>query len=134
MTVEQPGRRMPAPGPGPRLALGGVRENLRRYDPLPAEGPARAAALRQLKAVITADVVRTLNSAVMAGWHPLDHEEIVEGYLEWARRFIAEAIFAGVVTWRDSADVSADISQSQARCPICGAQISDGRCWGCGAL
>lgn len=86
---------------GARLALGGVR-SAARYPPLPATGPARQVALRQLKAVISADAGRALDAAIDAGWHALDHEEVVEGYVVWMRRFVLEAIAEGVMAWRES--------------------------------
>lgn len=87
---------------GARLALGGVRSAARPYPPLPATGPARQAALRQLKAVISADVGRALDAAIDAGWHRLDHDEVADAYVVWMRRFVLEAISEGVMAWRES--------------------------------
>lgn len=85
-----------------RQALGPVRSAPRRYDPLPAAGHARDAALEQLKAVISADVVRTIDAAMAAGWHPLDHEEVADGYFSWLGRFFLAAVVDGVYSWRDA--------------------------------
>lgn len=90
----------PSPAAGARLALGGVRAAA-RYPALPATGPDRLLALRQLRAVIRSDVGRAIAAAVDAGWHPLDHEQIVDGYARWLVGFLIEGIAEGTLAWRE---------------------------------
>lgn len=107
-----------------RLALGGVRSATHRYDQLPAGGPARDAALDRLRAVIAADVRRTIGVAIGVGWHALDHGEISAGCERWWRGFVEDAVADGVFEWRQEFRVG--------ECSTCGAVVEDGRCWGCG--
>ena len=87
---------------GERLSLGQVRSAPRRYDPLPAGGPGRDEALDRLRAVIAADVARTIDAAIAAGWDALDHEAIADGCVRWWREFVLEAIADGLYDWRHS--------------------------------
>lgn len=86
---------------GARRPLGPVR-SAPRYVQLPADGAARATALDQLRSVISADVVRALEAAMAAGWHPLDHEDIADGYVVWMGRLVVGAVADGVHAWRDA--------------------------------
>ena len=98
--------------------------------PLPTTIPTccvdhRLAVLDHLSYLWAVDTYNQITDAIAAGWTRAQLDEIVDTYRGYVEARLKDAVTFGRTMWESSPPLT--------KCEICGAEISYGKCWGCGA-
>ena len=110
----------------PRDPSGGARQALgaRPSWRFPIAGPQRVVAIRRLRQAIADDVVAHIDGLAAAGWRDAAEPDVISILAGYWHGIVAEGIGEGL----DRLGVP-----ERGECSTCFAQVSGGRCWGCGA-
>ena len=126
MSAVQP----PPPNLPKRGALGSYRPLPKiQRTPIPATIPTccgqhRLKVLDHLSYLYACDAFAHIEGSVAAGFNASDVNEIVDRYVAYMTARLRNDAETGKAMWQ--------ANQMMVRCGVCGAEVSHGRCWGCG--